>query len=108
MTLSNIEIGTWWPLLLAAGSLVALAIVFIRGQGTLFPDISLLEKSAPAGSIGDRLPLQLGVLISVLLLLSLMDISATRQVEFDRRARDFLVIVDTSRSMRESTRLLRE
>ena len=49
----------------------------------------------------------LGVLIVALLLLSLMVISATRLVEIDRRARDFLVVVDTSRSMREDTALLR-
>ena len=38
---------------------------------------------------------------------ALMDISATRLAETDRRARDFLVVVDTSRSMREHTALLR-
>ena len=72
-----------------------------------FPDINLLKRTAQVGGIADRLPLQLGVLVIVLLILSLMDISATRLVEIDRRARDFLVVVDTSRSMREDTALLR-
>jgi len=107
MTLSNITIGTWWPLLIVAVSLIVFGVVWTRRQGTLFPDIRLLKRSARAGGIADRLPLQLGILVSVLLMLSLMDISATRLVEIDRRARDFLVIVDTSRSMRENTALLR-
>ncbi|MDH3531805.1 MAG: VWA domain-containing protein [Gammaproteobacteria bacterium] len=107
MALSNITVGSWWPLLLLAAGLAVLGVAWARGQGTLFPDIDLLKRSAPAGGLADRLPLQLGVLIAGLLMLSLMDIAATRLVEVDRRARDFLVIVDTSRSMREDTALLR-
>ena len=102
------NIGAWWPLLLFVASFVVLGIAWIRQRGVLFPDINLLKYTARAGGIVDRLPLQLGVLIVALLLLSLMDISATRLVELDRRARDFLVVVDTSRSMREDTALLRE
>lgn len=107
MALSNITVGSWWPLPLLAAGLAVLGVAWARGQGTLFPDIDLLKRSAPAGGLADRLPLQLGLLIGALLMLSLMDISATRLVEVDRRARDFLVIVDTSRSMREDTALLR-
>jgi hypothetical protein len=102
------NIGAWWPLLLLVASCAILGIAFMRQRGTLFPDIKLLQRTAQAGGFVDRLPLQLGVLIIVLLILSLMDISATRLVEVDRRARDFLVVVDTSRSMREDTALLRE
>ncbi len=106
--MSSMNIGAWWPLLLLAASFVVLVIAWIRQRGALFPDINLLKDTAQAGGIADRLPLQLGVLIIALLQLSLMDISTTRLVELDRRARDFLVIVDTSRSMREDTALLRE
>ena len=108
MIKSSMNVGTWWPLLLLAASFVILGIAWIRQRGALFPDIDLLKHTSQAGGIADRLPLQLGVLIIVLLSLSLMDISATRPVELDRRARDFLVVVDTSRSMREDTALLRE
>ncbi len=101
------NIGAWWPLLLLTASFVVLAVAWKRQRGVLFPDISLLQHTAPAHGIADRLPLALGVLIIALLLLSLMDISTTRLIEHDRRARDFLVIVDTSRSMREDTALLR-
>ena len=101
------NVGAWWPLLLLIASFAVLEISWIRQRGTLFPDINLLKHTAKAGGIADRLPLVLGVLIIALLLLSLMNISATRLIELDRRARDFLVIVDTSRSMREDTALLR-
>ena len=101
------NVGAWWPLLLLIASFAVLEISWIRQRGTPFPDINLLKHTAKAGGIADRLPLVLGVLISALLLLSLMNISATRLIELDRRARDFLVIVDTSRSMREDTALLR-
>lgn len=108
MVFSGIDVGAWWPLLPAAGALVISWIAWSRRSGELFPDIALLRNSAAAGGLVDRMPLQLGVLISVLLLLSLMELSATRLIEVDRRARDFLVVVDTSRSMRENTALLRE
>ena len=101
------NIGAWWPLLLLGASFAVLAIAWRRQKGILFPDISLLQHTAPARGIADRLAPALGVLIITLLLLSLMDISATRLIELDRRARDFLVVVDTSRSMREDTALLR-
>jgi hypothetical protein len=101
------NIGAWWPLLLLVASCTILGIAFVRQRGTPFPDINLLKRTAQVGGFADRLPLQLGVLVILLLILSLMDISATRLVEIDRRARDFLVVVDTSRSMREDTALLR-
>lgn len=106
--ISNLNVGTWWPLLLAFAGIALLAFAWARGRGQAFPDIDLLEKTSPAGGLLDRLPLHLGLLISLLLMLAMMDISASRLVEVDRRARDFLVVVDTSRSMREDTALLRK
>jgi hypothetical protein len=102
------NVGSWWPLMLLGASFAILGIASLRKRGTLFPDITLLKRTARMGGLADRLPLQLGILIVVLLLLSLMDISTTRLVELDRRARDFLVVVDTSRSMREDTALQRD
>ncbi len=107
MTLSSISVGTWWPFVLLAASLAVLGFAWSRKRGTLFPDIALLARTAPARGLLDKLPAQLALLIIALLILSLMDISATRQIDVDRRARDYLVVVDTSRSMRENTALLR-
>ncbi|MBT8100539.1 MAG: VWA domain-containing protein, partial [Gammaproteobacteria bacterium] len=108
MELSSIGVGNWWPPLLFLGSIAGLAFTWSRRRGVLFPDLGLLKKTSPVAGIGDRLPLIVGLAIVALLLLSLMNITAMRLVETDQRARDFLVIVDTSRSMREDTALLRE
>lgn len=105
---SSIQIGAWWPLLLGVAGVLLLSVVWVRKKGTLFPDIRLLSKTALAGGFADRIPLMLGFLISALLVLSLMDISVARSIEGDKRSRDFLVIVDTSRSMRENSALLRK
>jgi hypothetical protein len=105
---SNLNVGTWWPLLPALAGVALIAYAWARGRGAAFPDIDLLKRTSPAGGLLDRLPLQLGLLVSLLLMLAMMDISASRLVEVDRRARDFLVVVDTSRSMREDTALLRK
>jgi len=105
---SSIQVGAWWPLWLGTVGIALFGIAWLQRKGSLFPDVRLLSDTAVAGGFLDRLPLMLGVLISVLLMLSLMDISVSRSIEDDKRARDFLVIVDTSRSMRENTELLRE
>lgn len=98
----------WWPLWLGLGGMLLFSLVWLQRKGSLFPDVRLLSDTALAGGILDRIPLILGTLISVLLMMSLMDISVARSIEDEKRARDFLVIVDTSRSMRENTDLLRE
>ena len=108
MDWSNIQVGEWWPLLLGLAALLALAVVWFRRKGALFPDIGLLADTAPAGGMIDRLPLILGIAIVVLLILSMMDITTTRSTMVNKTARDFLVIVDTSRSMRENTKIMRE
>jgi Mg-chelatase subunit ChlD len=105
---SSFQVGTWWPLLPGIAGILLLGVVWLRRKGSLFPDVRLLSDTAVAGGFADRLPLMTGVLISTLLMLSLMDISVSRSFEDDKRARDFLVIVDTSRSMRENTDLLRD
>lgn len=53
------------------------------------------------------MPLLIGSSVILLAVLSLMNISGSREVVVQKNARDFLVIVDTSRSMRENTSLLR-
>ena len=108
MDWGNIQVGEWWPLLLGLAALAAAAAIWYRRKGTLFPDIRLLAETAPAGGIIDRLPLILGVVIIALLILSMMDITTTRSTMVDKTARDFLVIVDTSRSMRENTQIMRD
>ena len=108
MNWSGIQVGAWWPVLPGIVAALVLIVLWYRRKGELFPDAHLLSDTAVAGGMLDRVPVILGVTMLVLLVLALMDISTTRSIVVDKRARDFLVIVDTSRSMRENTLLLRE
>jgi hypothetical protein len=108
MDWSNMQVGNWWPFLLGVAAILVLVALWYRRKGALFPDIKLLSDTAPARGILDSLPLIIGVLIVILLMISVMDITTTRSRVIDKTARDFLVIVDTSRSMRENTSILRE
>ena len=108
MDWSNIQIGNWWPFILGVGVTIVLFVLWYQRKGQLFPDIKLLADTAPARGILDSIPLVVGVIIVILLMISLMDITTTRSRVVEKTARDFLVIVDTSRSMRENTTLLRE
>lgn len=105
---SAFSVGQWWPLWLAPLTAVLLAVFWYKRRGSLFPDVRLLSRTASAAGFIDRAPLLLGGLVVALLLLSLMDLSVSRSMTIDRRARDYLLVVDTSRSMRENSQLLRE
>jgi Mg-chelatase subunit ChlD len=107
MNWPQIQVGEWWPLLLGLFAFTLLVVVWHRRKGDLFPDVHLLSETASMGGMLDRLPLIMGIMVVSLLILTLMDISTTRSVTVNKRSRDFLVIVDTSRSMRENTSLLR-
>lgn len=107
MQWSSLHADNWWPLLLAFAGCALIAAVWVTGKGAPFPDIDRMRRSGPTEGLADRLPLILGLLIGLLLVLSMMGISVSRVITVDSRARDFLVLVDTSRSMRENTSLLR-
>ncbi len=107
MDWSSIQVGTWWPVLPGIVAAVVLLVYWNRRKGALFPDVNLLGDTAIAGGLLDRLPVIIGVIMLILLVMALMDISTTRSVVVNKNARDFLVVVDTSRSMRENTSLLR-
>lgn len=107
MDWSSIQVGTWWPVLPGIVAAVVLLVYWNRRKGALFPDVNLLGDTAIVGGLLDRLPVIIGVIMLILLVMSLMDISTTRSVVVNKNARDFLVVVDTSRSMRENTSLLR-
>ena len=108
MDWSSIQVGTWWPVLPGIGALLVLLVCWYRRKGALFPDVHLLSDTAVAGGMLDRIPLILGIIMLVMLVLALMHISTTRSIVVNKNARDFLLVVDTSRSMRENTSLLRD
>lgn len=107
MEWSSLHADRWWPLLLALAGCVLVAGVWLGRKGVAFPDVGRTMRAGIAEGLLDRVPLIIGLLISLLLVLAMMGISVSREVSVENRARDFLVIVDTSRSMRENTSLLR-
>ncbi len=68
----------------------------------------LVTNTVRFRGITDRLPVILGGIVLALLVISLMEPSLVRTVTVDQRARDFLVIVDTSRSMRHDANVKRD
>jgi Mg-chelatase subunit ChlD len=107
MEWSSLHADRWWPLLLAIAGCVLVASVWLARKGSPFPDVGRTRRAGLTEGLVDRMPLIVGMLISLLLVLAMMGISVSRLVKVENRARDFLVIVDTSRSMRENTSLLR-
>ena len=107
MSWSSLQVGAWWPLLPLVGAGLVLAWRWRRRPGAAFPDPGLAVGTRRAGGVIDRLPILLGAALMLLLAVAMMDVSVSRVVEADKRARDFLVIVDTSRSMRENTSVAR-
>lgn len=104
---SSIAVGNWWPLAAGMASVAVLALVLMVRRGHRFPDVRLLESTAVGGGVLDYLHFLLGGAIVILLMLALMEISAYRSVEEQELTRDYLVVVDTSRSMRQDTGVLR-
>jgi Mg-chelatase subunit ChlD len=104
----SIQVAQYWPLVLALLSAACLcALWFYRRKG-IFPDVRLLANSGPAGAVSDRLPVVTGAVLLLLLTLAMMEPSVVRVETIDQRARDFLILVDTSRSMRHDTQVRRD
>ena len=87
---------------------VLLVAIWYFHRRNLFPDMVLVTKTVQFRGATDRLPAILGGVVLVLLLISLMEPSLVRTISVDQRARDFLVILDTSRSMRHDTQVKRD
>lgn len=94
-----------WLCILVFAVLAALWFFRIRAH---FPDIMLITSTVPARGFVDRLPVILASLILVLLAIVMMGPTVIRTIQVDQRARDFLVLFDTSRSMRHDTTVERE
>jgi Mg-chelatase subunit ChlD len=104
---SSIQVDSYWPLfpgLLGAAGLIAL---WFYRRRRIFPDVDLITATRTKAAFGDRLPVVIGAILLVLLVLVMMKPSVVRVETIDQRARDFLILVDTSRSMRHDTRVRR-
>jgi Mg-chelatase subunit ChlD len=97
-----------WPLWLCCLVFIVLAVLWYFRKRAQFPDIMLITKTIPVKGYLDRIPTILAVIIMLLMVVVLMGPSVMRTSIVDQRARDFLVIFDTSRSMRHDTTVRRE
>lgn len=102
----SIEFARWWPLWLAAGAAAFLFLLWARRRRAVFPDAALLT-TGPAGKALDVLPFATGAVIMLLLALAMTGPSVVHVDAVERRARDFMILVDTSRSMRHDTNVRR-
>ena len=97
-----------WPLWLCYLVFIVLAVLWYFRKRARFPDIMLITRTIPVKGYLDRIPTILAVIIMLLMVVVLMGPSVMRTSIVDQRARDFLVIFDTSRSMRHDTTVRRE
>lgn len=97
-----------WPLWMLAAVFVLLFYRWQHRGRTLVPDIAPVLRTRTAQGWFDRAPLASGLLLLVLLALALTAPTVVREQVVEQQARDFVVLVDTSRSMRRDTAVRRD
>lgn len=97
-----------WPAGLAALAVVALSVAWFRRSRHVFADMALVTGTRRNRGLVDRLMPVTGVSLLLLLTWVMMNPSVVHEEEVEQRARDFVILVDTSRSMRHDTRVRRD
>jgi Mg-chelatase subunit ChlD len=105
---STLEFGRLWPLALCCLALAAAGSLWYLRQPSVFPDIGLIDATRSYGGLVDRGPIIGCVAVLLLLTASLMNPSVIRSDQLVQHARDFVILVDTSRSMRHDTQVRRD
>ncbi len=98
-TLSFVRV---WPVWLALGTAVLLAALWIYGRQSVFPDLGLILRTRGNGLLDRILPVT-GLALMGMLVLVMMGPSVVTIETIEQQARDFVILVDTSRSMRHDT-----
>jgi Mg-chelatase subunit ChlD len=104
----SLDVARWWPLGLAAITVALLFAMWHYRRRRLISDMNLVTATRSATGLGDRLPLAGGAVLLSLLTIAMMEPSIVRVETAAQRARDFLILVDTSRSMRHDTGVRRD
>lgn len=105
---NSLQFGRLWPLALFTLIGIALAVVWWARHSALFPDVQLLANSTASQSVMDVAPLFAGTLLLLLLAIAMSEPRVARVDLREQHARDFLLLVDTSRSMRHDTAVARD
>lgn len=92
-----------WPFVMLLLAAIALAGLWSLRKANLFPDLSLTVRTRGAGGVADRWLLVAGLVLLVAFALVLARPSIVLVEQRRHDARDFVILVDTSRSMRHDT-----
>lgn len=103
---TTLDLLRTWPLWLLAAATAALAGAWVFGRAAVFPNLHLL--GAGPGRWAQRAPLRSGGALLALITLLLLEPSVVLEQRVTKNARDFVLLVDTSRSMRHDTDVRRE
>jgi hypothetical protein len=92
-----------WPAWLALPTACLLIALWYLRRRSVFPDLSLITRTRRLNGITDRLVPVAGYALLLALIVIMMHPSVVRIERIEQRARDFVILVDTSRSMRHDT-----
>ncbi len=92
-----------WPVWLALLTACVLLALWYGRRWSVFPDLTLILRTRRRSGVTDRLLPVTGYLLLMALLFVMMGPSIVLVERIEQRARDFVILVDTSRSMRHDT-----
>ncbi len=92
-----------WPVWLALPTACVLLALWYWRQRSVFPDLTLILRTRRGRGLSDRLLPVTGYALLTALIFVMMGPSVVRIERIEQRARDFVILVDTSRSMRHDT-----
>ena len=103
----SVQFARTWPAWIAVVFAGALTMVWIARRSNSFPDLNLIDQTRSGSNFGDRAFILCAFALLALLVIVMMEPSLTINEKVQQRARDFVILVDTSRSMRHDTDALR-
>ena len=92
-----------WPAWLALPTVGVLLTLWYWRQRNVFPDLTLITQTRRGNGLTDRLLPVTGYTLLMALIFVMMGPSVVLVERIEQRARDFVILVDTSRSMRHDT-----
>ena len=98
----TLQLAQTWPAWLAPPTACVLLLLWYRRRN-VFPDLMLILRTRRGHGLTDRLLPVSGYAILTALIIVMMGPSVVLIERIEQRARDFVILVDTSRSMRHDT-----
>lgn len=99
----TLQFAKTWPLLLPLPAIGVFLALWYWRQRSVFPDLNLILRARRGNGLIDRLLPLTGYALMAALILVMMGPSVVLIERIEQRARDFVILVDTSRSMRHDT-----